>query len=395
MTVVDFVFFDAGGGHRASASALAEVIQRQGYPWNVRMVNLQEVLDPIDVIRRLTGVRIQDVYNQILRKGWTLGSRHLLKVLLAAVRIYHQQEVRLLHHHWSKNPPDLAISFVPHFNRALFDGLRSAAPGAPFVTILTDIADYPPHFWIEPQEQYFICGSEKAVEQAQKIGVRKEMIYRSSGMIIHPRFYEPPEVSRHDERQRLGLDPALPTGLVMFGGQGSKAMLEIAARINDSSLPVQLILICGRNQKLADTFRQSRSRLPRVVEGFTTAIPYYMHLADFFIGKPGPGSISEALRMGLPVIVEENAWTLPQERYNAAWIREKQVGFVVDRFRDITSAVAALLDPENFGRLRANAAELRNRAVLEIPGMLESILENSKCVPRDSVAISGNTKATA
>ena len=56
------------------------------------------------------------------------------------------------------------------------------------------------------------------------------------------------------------------------------------------------------------------------VEGFTKEVPRYMQLADYFIGKPGPGSISEAVAMQLPVIVERNAWTLPQERYNADWV---------------------------------------------------------------------------
>ena len=46
-----------------------------------------------------------------------------------------------------------------------------------------------------------------------------------------------------------------------------------------------------------------------------------MQLADFFIGKPGPGSISEAVQQGLPVIVVDNAWTMPQERYNARQAR--------------------------------------------------------------------------
>ena len=378
VTIVDFVFFDAGGGHRASATAVAELIQRWDYPWQVRLVNLQEILDPIDIVRKLAGIRIQDVYNTILRKGWTLGSRRLLTVLQAAIRLWHDEEVRLVQEHWSKSPPDLAVSFVPHFNRALREGLIGAAPGAPFVTILTDIADYPPHFWMEPQEQFYICGSERAVEQAQQLGVPRAMIFRSSGMIIHPRFYEPVEVNRNEERQRLGLDPKLPTGLVMFGGQGSEEMLEIARRLDESRLSLQLIFICGRNKRLADKIRKTPSRLPRFVEGFTTEIPYYMHSADFFIGKPGPGSISEALRMKLPVIVEQNAWTLPQERYNAAWIREKQVGFVVSSFRDIAAAVAKLLQPGNFSRLRANAASLGNRAVLEIPGILEQILEISQ-----------------
>ena len=51
-----------------------------------------------------------------------------------------------------------------------------------------------------------------------------------------------------------------------------------------------------------------------------------MRLADFFIGKPGPGCLSEAVQLGLPVITIRNAWTMPQERYNAQWVREQGLG---------------------------------------------------------------------
>jgi UDP-N-acetylglucosamine:LPS N-acetylglucosamine transferase len=110
------------------------------------------------------------------------------------------------------------------------------------------------------------------------------------------------------------------------------------------------------------------------VEGFTKEVPHYMRLSDFFIGKPGPGSISEALAMKLPVLVEKNAWTLPQERYNADWIVEKQTGIVLRNFRYIVQAVAELLQPENYRRFRAYAAAIENRAVFEIPDILDKIL---------------------
>jgi 1,2-diacylglycerol 3-beta-galactosyltransferase len=375
VSVVDFVFFDAGGGHRSSAVALCEAIRRQNFPWQARMVNLQEVLDPIDIMRRTTGIRIEDQYNAILKRGWTLGARHLMKVLQAAIRLYHRQEVHLLQDHWNRTTPDLVVSIVPHFNRALHESLL--ARGTPFVTLMTDIADYPPHFWIESQEQYIICGSDKAVEQAREIGIPPSMIFRSSGMIVHPRFYDAVRIDRRAERQRLGLDPERPTGLVLFGGQGSPAMLEIATQIERSDLAVQFVYVCGKNQKIADQLRASPSRHPRLVEGFTTEVPYYMQLADFFIGKPGPGSISEALLMKLPVIVQRNAWTLPQERYNATWILENKVGMVVRNFREIDTVLAELLKPETFSVFRSNAAALANRAVFEIPVILDTILNAS------------------
>ena len=76
------------------------------------------------------------------------------------------------------------------------------------------------------------------------MGYTDERIFRASGMILRPTFYQPVTVDRAAERKRLGLDPDRPTGLVLFGGQGSKVMLEIAERLPD----VQLILICGKKR---------------------------------------------------------------------------------------------------------------------------------------------------
>jgi 1,2-diacylglycerol 3-beta-galactosyltransferase len=362
---LDFIYFDAGGGHRSAANALRQVIERQGRPWEVRMVNLQEVLDPLDIFRKLTGLRLQDVYNLTLKKGWTLGSPQLLAGMHAILRLYLPAQVRLLRRFWQENRPDLVVSLVPNFNRALCEGL---GPRTPLVTILTDIADYPPHFWIERQRQYFICGSGRAAEQAREISPGSR-VFRVSGMILNPRFYEPPPGL---ESPPPGLRPDLPAGLVLFGGEGSPAMLEIARRLE--SLPVQLIMICGHNEKLAAKLRALKRALPMHVQGYTREVPYYMRVSDFFIGKPGPGSISEALAMKLPVIVERNAWTLPQERYNADWVLEKGVGLVVRNFREIGRAVAELLEPANYARFRAAAAAIDNRAVFEIPDILETIL---------------------
>jgi glycosyl transferase family 28 len=375
MERIEFEFFDAGGGHRAAATALEMSIRAQQRPWEVGLTNLQELLDSIDILRKYFGIRIQDAYNLMLRNGWTLGSPQLLRVLQLAIRTYHRPTVRMLEAHWEKTKPDMVVSFVPHFNRAMNESYGRVFPGRPFVTILTDIANYPPQFWIEKERQYFICGSDRAMEQAKAMGHVDDKIFRASGMILHPRFYDAPVVDPMAMREKLGLRRDLPTGLVLFGGYGSKAMLEIAERLDQSALDLQLIFVCGRNEKLADALRTRKSRMPIFVEGFTTRVNEYMQLADFFIGKPGPGSVSEALAMRLPVIVERNAWTLPQERYNADWVVEKEVGVVLHSFREIDKAVAQLIEPATLARYRANAEALHNRAVFEIPEILARIFE--------------------
>jgi UDP-N-acetylglucosamine:LPS N-acetylglucosamine transferase len=372
---IHLVFFDAGGGHRNAATALQVQIERLGLPLDVSLVNLQEVLDPLDILRKLTGIRIQDMYNKMLRNGWTLGSPQLMRVLQAVVWTYHRPSVKVLEKYWKEHPTDMAVSLVPHFNRAMREGFEKAAPGKPFVTVLTDLADYPKHFWIEKESQYIVCGTEHAVEQARELGHMDGTVFRTSGMILHPRFYESSPLDRAAERKKLGLNPDLPTGIVLFGGYGTSKMLDILRQINRSGLQVQLILICGRNEKLAEALRREPSRIPIHVEGFTTQIPFFMALSDFFIGKPGPGSISEALSKHLPVIIDCNAWTLPQERYNAQWVREKKVGIVVGSHRQTAGAVAELLKPGELAQFRARTETMENRAIFEIPAIFEKILE--------------------
>jgi hypothetical protein len=367
VTKIDFIYFDAGGGHRAAATALKTVIEQQELPWEIRLVNLQEVLHSLDIFRKVTGIRLEDIYNHMLAKGWTLGSAQGLWFMQGVIRLYHGSTTKLLSRHWLESQPDLVVSLVPNFNRTLYQGLRNALPEVPYVTILTDFADYPPHFWMEKQEQYFICGTEKAVEQARALGHAEDHIFRTSGMILRPTFYQPVNVDRAVERARLGLDPEKATGLVLFGGQGSKVMLEIDRLLDDT----QLIFVCGKNTSLAEKLRARKSSAKRFIEGFTSEIPKYMHISDFFIGKPGPGSISEAVAMKLPVIVERNAWTLPQERYNVDWVMEQGAGLVLPNFRQVRDAVSLLI--ESLDEYRANVAKIENRAVFEIIDILRSI----------------------
>jgi 1,2-diacylglycerol 3-beta-galactosyltransferase len=270
----------------------------------------------------------------------------------------------------------MVVSLVPNFNRALCESLRRALPGTPFATILTDIADYPPHFWIERQEQYLICGSEKAVQQALSMGYSEALVFPVSGMILNPRFYDAARLSTEERaaaRAALGFDSDGPVGLLTFGGQGAAAMLDIARRLPNR----QLLAICGHNEKLAAKLRALRRPAAMFVEGFTKEVPRYMQLADYFIGKPGPGSLSEAIFMGLPSIVERNAWTLPQERYNADWLREHGAGIVLPNFRPIARAVDELLELAAYARFRAATRRTINRAVYEIPDILEHIAEGA------------------
>ena len=387
MKKVHVVFHDGGGGHRNAAVALQTVISQQQRDWQVELIQFQDLTDRLDVLRKLTGIRIQQQYNILLQNGWTLGSTYLLRVLQATIRLFHRPIVNLLEKFWREKPADLLISVIPHFNRQICESWTKVYPGRPFVTIITDLADFPPRFWIEPiKDQYVIAGTEKAADQARAMGHDDALIFLTSGMILRPDFYVEDNSDPVALRREMGLREGLPTAIVLFGGHGSKVMYDITQRLNAAGLPLQLILICGRNDELAAKLRVHQWKMPIHVVGFTKEVHRLMRAADFLIGKPGPGSIAEAMVQKLPVLVECNPWTLPQERYNAEWVTEKGVGIVLKSFESVVEGVKRMLDPEALAAFRSNVAVQKNRAVFEIPEILAKLLGEPGAEPRSRMS---------
>jgi 1,2-diacylglycerol 3-beta-galactosyltransferase len=181
----------------------------------------------------------------------------------------------------------------------------------------------------------------------------------------------------------------------MFGGYGSKISAKIVERLERSDLRMQTIVMCGHNVQLR---QELEGRASCHAVGFTDRVCDYMRVADFFIGKPGPGSISEALHMGLPVIIERNIRTMPQERYNAVWVDEQKLGVVIRSFKQIAEAAQYLLSDDRLEQFRRNALRLNNHAVYEIPQIFDRIMSGdleSTALLGSNIPLSTRLPATA
>jgi len=133
-----------------------------------------------------------------------------------------------------------------------------------------------------------------------------------------------------------------------------------------------LILMCGHSARLATRLQAQSARRKHAVIGFTADVVRHMRMEDYFIGKPGPGCLSEAVQMGLPVITFRNASTMPQERYNTEWVGDHGVGLVLKSLRELPAAVAGL--HERLPEMQACARRLDNRALFELPEILAAQL---------------------
>ncbi|MEM7553852.1 MAG: hypothetical protein AAF378_07090 [Cyanobacteria bacterium P01_A01_bin.84] len=319
---INFLTIRMGGGHYATLHALSAIIKQEEIPWEIQITDIDKILEEasteykfIDPLKAFSGIPAYEFWNYFLKKGWTWLQAPLIWFFKLAIKFFHKTSIKIFQGYWWEQNPDLVVSLVPLYNRIVWETLQKAKPGTPFVTILTDFADCPHEFWIEPSiNSHVVCGTKKAVEQAHELGVKPEKIFQTSGMVIHPRFYQP----------------------ITHDGDG---------------LPFE-------NGSIDTHFEKQR-------------------LGFFFIGKPGPGSISEALAMKLPVIVERNFATLIPERYNTQWVEEKQVGLVIPSFCQIDKAVLELIKPNNYLLYRKNAIALNNQAVFEAVQIISSILQTT------------------
>ena len=377
--VVLFIL-DAGGGHRSAANALVAAAESQGRPWLFRVVNLQDVLAPLDFGRRLTGQSMEQTYNAMIRRRQTWFLVPLLRVFQWLIRWRQATLCGLLEAHLGNRRPRLVISLIPNFNGVIRDAVRRCLPETPFFVLLTDFADFPPRFWMEPGLDRVIVGSHRAAAQALEIGLPAEKVTRTSGMVLHPRFYPAPgpEV-RARVRRELGLDESAFAVLIVFGGKGSPEIQPLSEALLDASTDLVVIAVCGDNpplyDRLAEVESRSAGRLHRL--GFTDRVSEYLSACDVLVTKPGPGSLAEAFHQRVPVVVACNAHTIPQERYNAALVRDGGLGVAVRRWREIPAAVTALrADSERLQGCRTRLAALPpNRAVFEVLDLVERTLE--------------------
>ena len=387
---VALFILDAGGGHRSAAKALVAAAESQRRPWRFQVVNLQDVLQSLDFGRKLTGQSMEETYNAMIRRRQTFFLVPLLRVFQWLIRLRHSRLCDVLGAHLSDRRPRLVISLIPNFNGVIRDAVRRCLPGTPFFVLLTDFADFPPRFWMVPDVDRVIVGSDRAAAQALELGLRAESVARTSGMVLHPRFYPAPgrEV-RARVRAELGLDESAFVVLVLFGGKGSPEMHPLSEALLDAAPDLCVIAVCGDNpplyDRLAEVESRARGRLRRL--GFTDRVSEYLSACDVLVTKPGPGSLAEAFHQQVPVVVACNAHTIPQERYNAALVRDGGLGVAVRHWREIPAAVSALrAEPARLADCRRRLAALpRNRAVFEILDLVEAALEPDYPSPRGRV----------
>jgi 1,2-diacylglycerol 3-beta-galactosyltransferase len=368
------LFSDTGGGHRASGEAIQEALNlKYGDAVNVSMVDVFTKYTPYPFSR------FPAWYPRIVARGvrlWGTGykvsdGRQRSRVLANTTYPYTRWSFRRMLH---ENPADLYVSVHPLLTMPAVRALGKKRP--PFVTVVTDLVTAHA-FWFYPKVDEIIVPTEGAYQRAVKNKVPPQKL-KVIGLPISQKFCAPPG-DKNALRESLGWQTDRPMVLVVGGGDGMGPLHEITRGIAGAGLPIQMAVVCGRNESLRQRLIDAEWAIPIHVYGFVTNMPDLMRAADLIVTKAGPSSVVEAINAGLPIVL---SGALPgQEEGNVRFVVDNGAGMWAPGPQKVIAAVKQLLEGglENLKAAAANARRLaRPNAALDIAEEIGRFLPVSK-----------------
>jgi 1,2-diacylglycerol 3-beta-galactosyltransferase len=294
-----FLFSDTGGGHRSAAEAIIGALAH-GYPD-------QCTFDMVDIFRDYAPHlldRLPDIYPPLSRKPKLLGQIYqlsddprviggILKILWPYIR---SSLGRLIEDH----PRATFVAVHPLINIPLGHALEKINSKTLFFTVVTDLVTTHTT-WFSSHAGLIIVPTQEACQVGLKWGISPQRL-KVIGLPVAEHFIEN-DVTPRDLRLRLGWPLDEPVVLLMGGGEGMGQLEPIAAAIDQARQPITLVIVTGRNKALRQRLETRSWKTPTRVYGFVQEMPDFMHAADILLTKAGPGTISEAISAGLPVIL--------------------------------------------------------------------------------------------
>ena len=380
--------FDAGGGHRAAARALVAAAEQQGAPFRSGG-EPQDVLAPLDLGRRLTGRPMEETYNDMIRRRRTRFLVPMLRGLQWLIRrLRAPLEARVAAYLADAAARRGALG-DPELQRGSCEApCRRSPPGVPFLVLLTDFADFPPHFWMEPDVDGVIVATSDAAGQARALGLPAERVVPHLGDGAAPAVLPAGRArsaarrvaarAGHRRRRLRGAGAVRRQGLAGDAAALRGAAAAVARLARDRGLRRQPAPVRG-----AGRAPSAAAAAGCTASASRTAWPTCWRPATCSSPSPGPARWPKPSTSSVPVVVSGNAHTIPQERYNVRLVAREVLGVAVGDWREVPAAAAALAaDGARLGHMRQNLAALpENRAVYEVLNIVERAVASRQGLP--------------
>ena len=311
---------ETGGGHRSASIALKEAFEVL-YPgeWDVHFIEIFAQILPFPLNRAGSIYRPMVAYTPFIWSTlWRMGEKPFVQEMVEICFSPFAKGALLRFLDYYR--PELVISVHQLANHVPVGVFRKAGWDGAFVTVVTDLVTLHT-LWFNPNVDLCIVPTEEAKTKAIKAGIPRQKV-RLLGFPLSRRFR--PAEDKEAIRRKLGLQGGITTGLLVGGGEGMGRLFKVACAINEATLPIQLLAVAGRNRSLRNRLESLNWNIPHKVYGFVDNMDQLMQASDFIITKAGPGTICEAMAVGLPILLID--FVPGQEEGNVEFVERQGVG---------------------------------------------------------------------
>ncbi|MGC2405810.1 MAG: glycosyltransferase [Candidatus Cybelea sp.] len=384
---------DTGGGHRSAANAIVAALDERSPKFETRIEDVAaHCAFPLTQLGLGYSMALRyapPVYGALY---YATNGRRRYRALVRFCEPLYRERLRDL---FLDYRPDVIVSVHPLLNHAALRARDDAhMQHVPVVTVITDLGKVH-ESWLVPEADAVVVPAREVYQRALSRGVRPARL-RLLGHPIHPKF-DDVTGSKADLRAQLKLSPATPTVMLMAGGEGGGKLFSTALALARARLPIELVVVCGRNENLAQKLSELSATLPTPLQvlGFTDKIPEYFRAVDLLVTKAGPGTLAEANAAQLPVIVYD--YVPGQERGNVDFVRHNGLGLIaLQGASKVVSAVRTLISaPERLAAIRENQESVAPRhSSRRIAALITSITETG-VIPASDDAAAPSLRAAA
>lgn len=360
-----------GGGHLRASRAICSYIQQNDPECEV------EVVDAMKSIGSVVDKTVCDGYHILATKtpklfGKLYRATNKKSPLFDLMSRFSNTFSRLLLPTIEDSNPDAIISTHPFVSEMVSHLKELGCVDVPLITIMTD---YGPHrAWIGKYVDAYVVSNADMIPEMESMGVNRSKIY-PFGIPVEDVFFTPAD--KPALRKKFGLDPDLPTILIMAGSFGVTNVLSIYQQITRTDIPFQVVVITGKNEKLYTAFADVVEDSPKKTKlvFFTNEVENYMHASDLLITKPGGLTVSEALACNIPLAVFD---AIPgQEEDNADFLLTYNMAVKLEHDTDCGAIIRSLLeDSRRLEMMRSNCAEFdKSRSTENILALTRELCE--------------------
>lgn len=418
-----------GGGHMRAAMALKEYILQNDPDAVVK------IYDTIQYVSPLLNKAVTGSYEYMAKKtpqlfgGFYKSSDKntpINKTVEVALNGLRKRLLPLV----QEFQPDIVVT-THSFATEMITALKTKEDlHFPVISVVTDFAVH--KTYINEGVDAYILSSTEMVNQMIVRGQPKEILY-PYGIPIKSEFLEPCDLQKAYEEE--GLNPDLPTVLLMAGSFGVTDVLKIYHKVVKSEADFQIVLITGKNEKLYETFekylskidinntmyeiarlypnarqqssksssihhaRQLKPSKPTKLLYFTDEVEKYMQMSSLILTKPGGLTVTEAIATGLPMAIFK---PIPgQEEQNADYLCRNGMAVRLKNDKTCTETITDLLThPEKLAAMREAVLRKNNgNSAAKIYALMQQLIEKYRAayplplIPKPQPTVNAPEKA--